>query len=198
MARLGGAVPTADRILDVAERLTQTRGYNGFSYADVSSALRIEKASVHYHFPTKAELGVRMVARYRERFDGALDRVEREASGAPERLRRYAEIWSGVLRDGGRMCLCGMLAAEVETLPRRVREALMGFFDANEAWLSATLAAGRKARLLRFEGSPLAEARALLTGLEGAMLLARGYGEPGRFEAVAARLLHRVGVPSFD
>jgi TetR/AcrR family transcriptional repressor of nem operon len=194
MARLSGAVPTADRILDVAERLTQTRGYNGFSYADVSSALRIEKASIHYHFPTKAELGVRMVARYRERFGGVLARIDREASGPRERLRRYAEVWIGVLRDGGRLCLCGMLAAEVETLPRRVREELKGFFDANEAWLSATLAAGRKARALRFDGSPLAEARALLSGLEGAMLVARSYGEPSRFQAVAARLLKRVGV----
>ncbi|HEX7896922.1 MAG TPA: TetR/AcrR family transcriptional regulator [Planctomycetota bacterium] len=194
MARLGGAVPTGDRILDVAERLTQTRGYNGFSYADVSSALRIEKASVHYHFPTKAELGVRMIARYRERFGEALARIDREAAAAPARLRRYADLWIGVLRDGGRMCLCGMLAAEVETLPLRVREALKGFFDANETWLSATLAAGRKAKVLRFEGSPLAEARALLTGLEGAMLLARSYGEPRRFQAVAARLLKRVGV----
>jgi TetR/AcrR family transcriptional regulator, transcriptional repressor for nem operon len=194
MARLDGAVPTADRILDVAERLMQTRGYNGFSYADVSSALRIEKASVHYHFPTKAELGVRMIVRYRERFGEALARIEREAPGAPVRLRRYAELWIGVLKDGGRMCLCGMLAAEVETLPHRVREELKGFFDANEAWLSTTLADGRKARVLRFEGSPLAEARALLTGLEGAMLLARSHGEPGRFQAVAACLLKRVGV----
>lgn len=194
MARLDGKVPTADRILDVAQRLAQTRGFNGFSYADVSRSLKIEKASIHYHFPSKANLGVRLVARYGERFKTALDRVDAEASGPGERLRRYARLWLDVLRDGGKMCLCGMLAAEVETLPRPVREALKAFFDANEAWLAETLAAGRKNRTLRFDGTPLAEARALLTGLEGAMLLARSYGEPARFQDVAARLLGRVGV----
>lgn len=194
MARLDGTVPTADRILDVAERLAQTRGYNGFSYADVSRVLRIEKASIHYHFKTKADLGVRLVGRYEERFKDALDRIEAEAAGPGERLRRYVRLWLGVLRDGGKMCLCGMLAAEVETLPRPMREALTRFFDANEAWLAATLAAGRKDRTLRFDGSPLDEARALLTGLEGAMLLARSYAEPARFEVVAARLLGRLGL----
>ena len=194
MARRTDPPRTADRILDAAERLAQTRGYNGFSYADVSRSLRIEKASIHYHFPTKAELGVSLVARYEERFKAALERIAAEAAGAGERLERYVGLWLGVLRDGGKMCLCGMLAAEVDTLPRPIREALKRFFDANEAWLAETLAAGRKARALRFDGSPLDEARALLTGLEGAMLLARSYGEPARFEAVAASLLARVGV----
>jgi TetR/AcrR family transcriptional repressor of nem operon len=194
MARLDGKVPTADRILDVAERLAQTRGYNGFSYADVSRALRIEKASIHYHFPSKADLGVRLVARYEERFKDALGRIDAGVAGPGERLRRYVRLWLGVLRDGGKMCLCGMLAAEVETLPRPIREALKRFFDANETWLAATLAAGRKDRTLRFDGSPLDEARALLTGLEGAMLLARSYAEPARFETVAARLLDRIGL----
>ena len=32
---------TADRILDLAERLVQTRGFNGFSYADVAGDLGV-------------------------------------------------------------------------------------------------------------------------------------------------------------
>jgi TetR/AcrR family transcriptional repressor of nem operon len=193
MARLDGPVPTEDRILDVAERLVQTRGYNGFSYADVSRSLRIEKASIHYHFPSKAGLGVRLVARYHERFRGALLGIEAAGRDPRERLRRYVRLWAGVLRDGEKMCLCGMLAAEVGTLPRAVRDELRDFFDANEAWLAAVLAAGRRARSLRFPGSPGPEARALLMGLEGAMLVARAYGEPARFEEIVGRLLARVG-----
>ena len=54
---------TAARILDVAERLVQTRGFNGFSYADVASELDVTKASLHYHFPGKAELGQALIAR---------------------------------------------------------------------------------------------------------------------------------------
>ena len=55
---------TASRILDVAERLVQLSGFNGFSYADVAAELRITKASLHYHFAGKAELGEALIARY--------------------------------------------------------------------------------------------------------------------------------------
>ena len=39
------------------ERLVQSRGFNGFSYADVSAELGITKAALHYHFAGKAEMG---------------------------------------------------------------------------------------------------------------------------------------------
>ena len=57
MPRLSAEPDTAQRILDIAARLVQTRGFNGFSYADVAAELEVTKASLHYHFPTKAELG---------------------------------------------------------------------------------------------------------------------------------------------
>ncbi|HZE99428.1 MAG TPA: TetR/AcrR family transcriptional regulator, partial [Planctomycetota bacterium] len=90
------AAPTAGRILNVAERLVQTRGYNGFSYSDISSELRIRNASVHYHFPSKTDLGKRLVARYRETFLAALEGLERESGDARQRLRAYVAIWTRV------------------------------------------------------------------------------------------------------
>jgi TetR/AcrR family transcriptional repressor of nem operon len=185
---------TAGRILDIAERLVQTRGYNGFSYADISSELRIRNASVHYHFPSKTDLGKRLVARYREKFMTALAAVEGKSGDARSRLRAYVGLWTGVLRDRDRMCLCGMMAADIATLPRALRNEIKRFFDENEAWLLRVLAAGRKARTLRFSGSAEVEARLLTMGLEGAMLVARSYGEPRRFEEIADRLLAGLGV----
>jgi TetR/AcrR family transcriptional repressor of nem operon len=108
---------TADRILDVAERLVQTQGYNGFSYADIAAALRITKASLHYHFPTKAKLGLRLVLRYQETFATALQAIRRSVPDAADQLRAYVQIYADVLRKN-RLCLCGMLAAEQATLPR--------------------------------------------------------------------------------
>ena len=70
---------TADRMLDLAERLVQTRGFNGFSYADIASALEVTKASLHYHFPTKAELGRRLIERYSDAFTAALAALMRAA-----------------------------------------------------------------------------------------------------------------------
>jgi TetR/AcrR family transcriptional repressor of nem operon len=186
---------TAGRILDIAERLVQTRGYNGFSYADISAELRIRNASVHYHFPSKSDLGRRLVARYRETFVAALEGLEKESSDARRRLRAYVAIWTRVLRDRDRMCLCGMMAADIATLPRSVRAEIRRFFDENEAWLIRVIRAGQKSGTLKLAGKPEVEARLLTMGLEGAMLVARSYGEVRRFEEIAARLLSGLGIP---
>ncbi len=185
---------TAGRILDIAERLVQTRGYNGFSYADISSELRIRNASVHYHFPSKTDLGRRLVARYRENFMAALARLDREHPDAGKRLRAYTALWTKVLRDRDRMCLCGMMAADLATLPKSVRAEIRRFFDENEAWLVRVLREGREAGALRLAGSPEVEARLVTTGLEGGMLVARSYGEVRRFEEIADRLLAGLGI----
>jgi len=179
---------TSQRILDVAERLVQTRGFNGFSYADIAGALGVTKASLHYHFPTKAELGQRLIERYEARFLDALGAIDRSGVDAREKLRRYAGIYADVLR-ANRMCLCGMLASDYATLAKPIKDGVKHFFDRNEDWLVAVLEQGRKAGTLRFTGQPDVVARSLVGSLEGAMMLARSYGEVARFEAVADRLL---------
>ena len=179
---------TAERMLDLAERLAQTRGFNGFSYADIASALGVTKASLHYHFPTKAELGRRLIERYSETFMAALAALDESGADARGKLRAYVELYAGVLRND-RMCLCGMLAADYTTLPDPMKAAVTHFFDANERWLASVLAQGRAAGELRFTGSPLEVARLLVGSLEGAMLVARSFGEVARFQAIADRLL---------
>ncbi len=179
---------TRSRILDVGERLIQVRGFNGFSYADVASELSLTKASLHYHFPSKAELGEALVVRYAERFACALAAIDANLTQAPAKLDAYASLYAEVLRQD-RMCLCGMLAAEYQTLPSPIRDAVVAFLDDNEAWLAPVLDRGREDGSLRFGNTAADTARSIVSGLEGAMLLARPYGGVERFEAAAAQLL---------
>ena len=187
-----GASDTSQRILDIAEELVQTRGFNGFSYADIAAALHVTKASLHYHFRGKADLGKRLIERYEENFLAALAAIDRETADAREKLRRYAALYGEVLK-GNRMCLCGMLAAEFGTLPEPMRIDLRHFFDENERWLSGVLQKGKRDKQLEFAGTPKAAAQALVGALEGAMMIARSYGEPARFRTVSDRLLADLG-----
>jgi TetR/AcrR family transcriptional regulator, transcriptional repressor for nem operon len=188
-ARQPAAVPQmSGRILDVAERLAQTRGFNGFSYADIAAELGITKAGLHYHYPTKADLGRALIDRYSTTFAAALAGIEQSGAARPAQLERYVAIYAGVLK-AGRICLCGMLAAEYTTLPAVMQEAIRGFFDVNERWLSRVLETGRKDGSLAFEGAPADAARAITSALEGSMLLARPYGGAERFKSAAERVL---------
>jgi TetR/AcrR family transcriptional regulator, transcriptional repressor for nem operon len=185
-ARLG--TDTAARILDVAERLVQVQGFNAFSYADISGELHIRKASLHHHFPTKAALGQALISRYHQRFVDALGGIRRDNQNARTRLVKYTQLYRQVLHKQ-RMCLCGVLAADFETLPTPMRERVVEFFKANEAWLTGVLEEGRKSKVLSFLGPASTTAAFLVSSLEGAMLVARSYGRVSRFESVAKKLI---------
>jgi TetR/AcrR family transcriptional repressor of nem operon len=186
--RSGGAGDRASDIMDVAERLVQSRGFNGFSYADVARELGVTKAALHYHFPGKAELGAALISRYASRFDDALADIDARAGDAPGKLQAYACLYLQVLTDD-RMCLCGMLAAELHSLSPPIRDGVVRFFDTNEAWLAHVLDEGRQAGTVIFDGPPPQAARMILSAFEGAMLVARTYGNPERFQTAARQML---------
>jgi TetR/AcrR family transcriptional repressor of nem operon len=186
---------TATQILDVAERLAQVRGFNAFSYADISAELKITNAALHYHFAGKSDLGEALITRYASRFGEALQAIDARLPEAADRLDAYAELYATVLRDE-RMCLCGMLAAEYLTLPVAMQRAIVDFFSENEVWLTAVLELGREQGTLGFEGSDAEVARTIISTLEGAMLIARPFGDVRRFQEVATRLLATLRSPS--
>ncbi len=165
------------------------RGYNGFSYADISSDLAISKPSVHHHFATKADLARELVMRYRERFDAARDEGDDSTADARERLRRYASLYAEVFTRGGRICLCGVLTADAMTLPAAVRELTAAFFVDQRSFI---------AEVLRSSGADAPRARrgaeTFLAGLEGALLLARAADDP----AASATTVDRVTLSLID
>jgi TetR/AcrR family transcriptional repressor of nem operon len=179
---------TAMRVLDVAERLVQVRGYNGFSYADVAAELQVTKAALHYHFASKAALGAALIDRYCDRLAASLTALAAAERSAPARLRGYAALYRNML-DEERLCLCGMLAAEYQTLPQAMRSAVIRFFTRNEAWLAKVLADGAAAGEIQLACSATDAAVALVAGLEGAMLVTRPFNDLARFDAAAGPLL---------
>jgi len=194
-SRTAPRTAAATAILDVAERLAQTRGYNGFSYADIAIQLGVTKASLHYHFPSKAELGRALIERYRVLFGAALDAIDHRTEDPQKKLKLYVELYNSVLSDE-RMCLCGMLAAEYATLPAPMQQGLTLFFDANERWLTTVLEDGLRVGAFLFREPANERARVVLGALEGAMLVARSYGSPHRFQMAAACVLADLGVSS--
>jgi TetR/AcrR family transcriptional regulator, transcriptional repressor for nem operon len=188
VSRTGRQPDTAKRVLDVAERLVQQRGFSNFSYADIASELGITTASLHYHFPSKADLGTALIDRYAERFATALGRIDRDLPEARAKLQAYAGLYADVLR-GKRMCMCGILAAEYQTLPPSMGQAVIRFFDENRVWLARVLAQGQTDKTLTFAGSPEEVAQSVLGTLEGAMLIARPYGDITRFDSTARHLV---------
>ncbi len=124
----------ADQVLDAAERRVRAGGYHAVSFRDLAADVGIRSASVHHHFPQKADLGLALVERYHERFlAGLADARDRPPA---ERLRAFCAAYRQAFRAADAVCLCGMLAAESRGLPDRVGAAVRDFFAANIAWVA--------------------------------------------------------------
>ena len=173
---------TRDEILDVALQLVQTAGYHAFSFGDLSDRVGIKTASIHYHFPKKADLGRELLVRHRAVVARFLAEVDEQGRDPRERLKLYCNVFRNTLANGGRMCLGGMLAIEFNTLPHEVVAEVRGFYGDNERWLSKTLTEGREAGKLSFSGQPDQVGRSLFDALEGAILAARAVDDFSRLD----------------
>ena len=174
MKQFSDLSPSAERIVDAGEGLIQTVGYNGFSFDHVAKIVGIRKPSVHHHFATKAELGAVIVQRYTHRFKVALLGIEGQTSSSAQRLQAYAQLFEQTYEQSRRLCLCGMLGAEADSLPEEVRVEVHQFFRVNIAWLTEVFQSGLTQQELSAEAPAPALAESYMSLLEGGMLVGRG------------------------
>jgi TetR/AcrR family transcriptional repressor of nem operon len=164
---------TADRILDLAQDRIQQRGYNAVSYGDLAEDLDLTTAAIHYHFPSKADLGQALVARYRRVNAQERAAIVARTEDLRGRLRAYVALYADILEDGG-FCLCGGLVAAESALPEAVQREVRRFFADQEDWLTTIIAEGETdpAGLNGCE-TPREVAALFLAAVEGAMLTSR-------------------------
>ncbi|MER9107591.1 TetR/AcrR family transcriptional regulator [Mesorhizobium sp. M0848] len=176
---------TSEKILDVAQSLIVAGGYNGFSYADISAAIGIRKASIHHHFPTKAELVSVLVDRYRRQAEAGLESLRGELSSPAEQLQSYLNYWRTCIRDASpSFCVCAILAGEMQMLPEEVASRVRAHFQNLAGWLTSVLRAGMEQDLFRLNNRPEEEAQMLMASVHGAMLSARAFSDPGLFTTI--------------
>ena len=169
---------TRQAILDAGQAVVQARGYNALSFRELAKTVGIKSASIHYHFPTKGDLGAALAKRYTETATKAFAHFLAVAPDAPGRMRLYTDIFRAALIDDNRMCLVGIMAAEKADMPAEVMVEVEGFIALNVGWLTQVLdltgpEAGQKAL-------------AVLSAINGAQLMARGGGDVAIYDRTVA------------
>lgn len=180
---------TLQEIMDVCLQLVQERGYNGFSYADIAEAVGIRKASIHYHFPSKQDLVQAVVIRYRKEFNEKLEQIKNQPHDWWQRLQLFFGLYRETLENNTKLCLCSMMAAELNSFPEEIREELNLFFRANISWVEYVLEHGKKATEFNFATTAAEQARILVAFVQGAQLLSRSSGDIGYYETLVANYM---------
>ncbi len=161
---------TRDALVQAAESLMRTKGYAAFSYADLTEMVGIRKASIHYHFPTKEELGIAIVEEYIARVRAEFQRIENAHDDLRGRLGAYVLAFRAS-SEGGLLPLCGALAAEMAALPSGLQKITHHFFDMQLKWLTSILDQGVANGELSKEIRTRHKAFLLLSVLEGASFI---------------------------
>lgn len=182
---------TRRRIIETAQRLIQTRGFNGFSFRDVAAEVGIRSASIHYHFPTKGDLGAAVANDYTERFRQRLEALTAESDNALVLLRGYVELFRELIESKKTMCLCGMLGAEMDSLTDQVQRATRQFFLLHRQWLEELFSRGLRNGTISYDGSAQSQSLLLLSTLEGALMLARASSDVSVFDEALNAVLNR-------
>jgi len=180
---------TARKIADTFQSMVMQRGFNAVSYGDIAKELGIRTASIHYHFPTKAELGATVLTRYRDNFKNAWADIDADE---PESYVRAYESFMAPIRPvrdmEGVSCLFGVLGATQKTLCPNIQNILSGFFVEQEIWLTKVFKGGQKAGVFHFPGSATSFAKLFASALQGAMLIKKSTNNPEHFDTVIERL----------
>ncbi len=171
------SVDTRQKIMQSAEDRIRTEGYQSFSFRSIATELGIKSASVHYHFATKADLAEAVAARYVDHFFATLDESLLGKEAVEDQLEAYISLFRHSLLVDRKLCLCGMLGAEKASLPENVVPQVAAFFTRNLEWLGGLLGDAANAR---------AHALALLSSLEGALIVSRTLEDDTAFEQVVA------------
>lgn len=186
---MSDVLPTFDQILACARNLIVSGGYNGFSYADISSVVGIRKASIHHHFPTKVDLVRALVSRYRQEAEAGIANIEQTVPDPLDQMRTYAGYWEKCIADGSRpFCVCALLASEIPSLPREVAFEVKAYFRLLSAWLAKAIDSASKQGLIHISRAPDIEAELFMATVHGAMLSARAYGDPQIFALITTAL----------
>jgi TetR/AcrR family transcriptional repressor of nem operon len=184
---------TSDDILACARSLIVSGGYNGFSYADIADVVGIRKASIHHHFPSKADLVRTLVGRYREAAEEGIANLEHGVSGPLEQLRAYIGYWKACIGDASApFCVCALLASELPILPEEVRLEIRAYFRLLSGWLTAVLERGVRQKTIVLANAPRVEAEIFMAAVHGAMLSARAYGDTSVFGSIMDPQLERM------
>ena len=163
---------TREKIIELGENLIRSKGYNAFSYQDISSELGIKNAAVHYYFPSKENLGTSIVKTNVQRFEEMVENMHSHGFDELRQLKTFINIYIKSQREK-KLCIMGSLGPDFNTLNDSTRSELKRMTEMVLNWLTSILESGKQKKIFTFKEEPKNKAVVLLSSLIASLQLAR-------------------------
>lgn len=179
---------TRETIVDTADQLIRSNGFNAFSFKDISNKIGIKTASIHYHFPTKSDLGVATIKEQSKRFEQL--KVKLSTKSPLIKLEEFLSIYSQI-KSQNKVCLVGSLATDLNTVDNNVKNELKDFVEIVLNWVTEILADGKKQKIFEFQSTPRTKAIMIITNILAIVQLSRLTNDED-FEIVKETILQEL------
>ena len=158
---------TRNEIIRLGSELIRSIGYNAFSYADISKALGIKNAAIHYYFPSKSDLGVEIIQRNIYAFKELVDSWKK--LDYRKQFYNYVHMHDSFVENHW-VCVVGALSPSFDTLPENMQKKLRELVNLILKWLTDLLEVGLQTKVFSFNEQPQIKAymvhSALLSSLQ--------------------------------
>lgn len=165
---------TRNEIVSIADELIRTKGYNAFSYSDISTRLNIKNASIHYHFPTKSDLGVEVIKETIEQFKIVTDSWRKLT--LDKQFKKFVTMHDKSNKKHW-LCLMGALSSSTDTLSSEMLKELKKMGTVILDYLTELLREGKEQKVFSYTSDPKTKAYLVQSSLLASLLLDNVLGD---------------------
>lgn len=177
------------QILELANQLLLEKGYNAFSYKHITEKIDIKTSSIHYHFPTKTDLGIAIIDIHQAAFEQTMVRA---AQASPvEKINKIFTYYQRLIQ-ANKVCIAGALTSDINTLEAPLRHKILHFSNTLIQWTADNLREGIDQNIFRPLANPQLKAKQLIASLMAMAQFARLDEGESDFDAMASMMLNEL------
>ena len=196
---MGRKSDAGDRILAAGAKLFGRRAYSAIGVAEIAAEAGVPKGSFYYFFPSKQALALAVVNQHWENQRAEWLRILTAPDSLPERLRALfvstEEVQQQAVTGTGAVvgCLFGNLALEVSAQDDPVRIRLQEIFEEQIDIVEDAIRVAVEADEL-VVSAPRETAKAIVAQIEGMVLFAKLFNDPGQLDRLWQNSMRLLGV----
>ncbi len=159
-----------EQIINIADNLLIEKGFNAFSYKDISKIIDIKTSSIHYHFPTKTDLGIAIIKKHLDTLEQTI--IKTKDKTPLEKIEKLF-IYYKRLCANQMVCIVGALTSGLNTLNEPLRIELLNFTKKLIDWVTSILNEGQDLLIFKTLTDSELRAKLLITNLMSLVQLSR-------------------------
>ncbi|AUN98873.1 TetR/AcrR family transcriptional regulator [Bacteriovorax stolpii] len=181
---------TKTEALNLAKEYLQTLGFNGFSFQTIADSLGIKKASLHYYFSSKEDMGIALLEDYEEGHKTWAKKVQELPSKV--KLEKMVKGFCSLSAKHNMICPVGSFTSDFYSVSPKMKKKLQQFHFLIRDWLVETIEQGKKEGTIKKTIDSTLAADLFLTTLQGGVQVARIRGEQESLKKMLEALLDQL------